>query len=96
VGLWRYSRHPNYFGEWMVWNGLILMALPSLVSLYRTESMPVAILVTAGLLFVTRIMYVTLVYLTGAKPSEFYSVQKRPEYADYQRRTNIFFPGPVR
>ncbi len=96
VGLWRYSRHPNYFGEWMVWNGLILMALPSLVSLYRTESMPVAILVTAGLLFVTRIMYVTLVYLTGAKPSEFYSVQKRPEYADYQRKTNIFFPGPNR
>ncbi len=96
VGLWRYSRHPNYFGEWMVWNGLILMALPSLVSLYRTESLPVAILVTAGLLFVTRIMYVTLVYLTGAKPSEFYSVQKRPEYADYQRRTNIFFPGPSR
>jgi steroid 5-alpha reductase family enzyme len=41
-------------------------------------------------------MYVTLVYLTGAKPSEFYSVQKRPEYADYQRRTNIFFPGPSR
>ena len=96
VGLWRYSRHPNYFGEWMVWNGLILMALPSLVSLFQTETMPVAILVTAGLLFVTRIMYVTLVYLTGAKPSEFYSVQKRPEYVDYQRRTNIFFPGPSR
>ncbi|MEO1082982.1 MAG: DUF1295 domain-containing protein, partial [Acidobacteriota bacterium] len=29
VGLWRYSRHPNYFFEWMVWNGLIVMALPS-------------------------------------------------------------------
>jgi len=96
VGLWRYSRHPNYFGEWMVWNGLILMALPSLGFLYRTESMPIAVLVTAGLLFITRIMYLTLVYLTGAKPSEFYSVQKRPEYADYQRRTNIFFPGPSR
>jgi steroid 5-alpha reductase family enzyme len=78
VGLWRYSRHPNYFGEWMVWNGLILMALPSLGFLYRTESMPIAVLVTAGLLFITRIMYVTLVYLTGAKPSEFYSVRKRP------------------
>ena len=96
VGLWRYSRHPNYFGEWMVWNGLILMALPSLGFLYRTESMPIAVLVTAGLLFITRIMYLTLVYLTGAKPSEFYSVQRRPEYADYQRRTNIFFPGPSR
>jgi steroid 5-alpha reductase family enzyme len=33
VGLWRYSRHPNYFGEWMVWNSLILICLPSLFSL---------------------------------------------------------------
>jgi steroid 5-alpha reductase family enzyme len=96
VGLWRYSRHPNYFGEWMVWNGLVLMALPSLVPLYHAESMLLAVLLTAGLLFVTRIMYVTLVYWTGAKPSEFYSVQRRPEYAEYQRRTNIFFPGPSR
>ena len=30
IGLWNYSRHPNYFGEWMVWNSLIIVALPSL------------------------------------------------------------------
>ena len=96
VGLWRFSRHPNYFGEWMVWNGLIVMALPSLVHLFRAESIVIAVLISAGLLFVSRVMYVTLVYYTGAKPSEFYSVQKRPDYADYQRRTNIFFPGPSR
>ena len=93
-GLWRYSRHPNYFGEWMVWNGLVLMALPSLAHLFRTEGLVVAILLTAGLCFVSRILYVTLVYHTGAKPAEFYSVQKRPDYAAYQRTTNIFFPGP--
>ena len=29
VGLWQYSRHPNYFGEWMVWNALVLASLPS-------------------------------------------------------------------
>lgn len=96
VGLWRFSRHPNYFGEWMVWNGLILMALPSLVHLFETESIAIAVLFTAGLLFVSRVMYITLVYATGAKPSEFYSLQKRPDYADYQRKTNIFFPGPPR
>jgi len=33
VGLWRYSRHPNYFGEWMVWNSLVVICLPSLFSL---------------------------------------------------------------
>lgn len=93
-GLWRYSRHPNYFGEWMVWNGLILMALPSLAHLFQSEGLVVAILLSTGLCFVSRLLYVTLVYHTGAKPAEFYSVQKRPDYAAYQRTTNIFFPGP--
>jgi steroid 5-alpha reductase family enzyme len=41
-------------------------------------------------------MYLALVYGTGAKPSEYYSVQKRPEYANYQQTTNIFFPGAPR
>lgn len=95
-GLWRYSRHPNYFGEWMVWNGLIVMALPSILRLFEAENFLVAGLITAGLLFVSRIMYVTLVRHTGAKPAEFYSLQKRPEYAEYQKETNIFFPGPPR
>lgn len=96
VGLWRYSRHPNYFFEWMVWNGLILAAIPSLSHLFETESLPIAALMTAGLFFVSRLMYVTLVHYTGAKPSEFFSMQKRPGYADYQRSTNMFFPGPRR
>lgn len=96
VGLFRYSRHPNYFAEWMVWNGLILMALPSLPHLFASEPLFLAALLTAGLLFVSRILFVTLVYYTGAKPSEFYSVRKRPDYAEYQRTTNIFLPGPRR
>ena len=36
VGLWRYSRHPNYFGEWMVWNSLIITSLPSLLASWQT------------------------------------------------------------
>lgn len=95
-GLWRFSRHPNYFGEWMVWNGLILMSIPSLRHLFEVEGVVLASLLTMGLFFVSRMMYVTLVHYTGAKPAEFYSVQKRPEYADYQRTTNLFFPGPSR
>jgi steroid 5-alpha reductase family enzyme len=38
-------------------------------------------------------MYLTLVYLTGAVPAEYFSVSKRPEYRAYQQSTNRFFPG---
>jgi steroid 5-alpha reductase family enzyme len=37
-------------------------------------------------------MYVTLVYLTGAIPAEYYSVRKRAAYKRYQETTNMFFP----
>ncbi len=94
VGLWRYSRHPNYFAEWMVWNGLIIAAIPSWVALYGDEPVVVWLLLGASLLMASRMMYTTLVYLTGAVPSEYYSVQKRPEYRSYQKTTNMFFPGP--
>lgn len=94
VGLWKYTRHPNYFAEWMVWNGLIIASIPSWILLYDTESMTIWILLGLGLLFTSRMMYTTLVYHTGAIPSEYYSAQKRPAYKAYQQSTNIFFPGP--
>ena len=93
VGLWRYSRHPNYFAEWMVWNALLMASIPSWFALQNAEPLLVWLLLGLGLLFVSRIMYVTLVYYTGAKPAEFYSAQKRPEYKKYQQTTNMFFPG---
>ena len=96
VGLWRYCRHPNYFAEWMVWNGLIIAALPSWLALQDSENMTMWLLLGASLLYASRVMYSTLVYTTGAVPSEYYSVQKRPAYSEYQERTNRFFPGPPR
>ncbi|MFT6364839.1 MAG: steroid 5-alpha reductase family enzyme, partial [Bacteroidia bacterium] len=81
VGLWRYSRHPNYFAEWMVWNGLVIASIPSWLVMYSQESTVVWILLGAGLLFVSRVMYVTLVYATGAVPAEYFSVKRRPAYA---------------
>ena len=101
VGLWKYCRHPNYFYEWMVWNGLIIASIPSLLALQ-----PVKIelfgnyfiygfwLLLACVVYTSWGMYKTLVYTTGAVPSEYYSVQKRPGYSDYQQQTNRFFPGP--
>lgn len=94
VGLWKYCRHPNYFAEWMVWNGLVIAAIPSWLSLKGFESELVWLLLGIGLLLASKFMYTTLVYTTGAVPSEYYSVQKRPDYKDYQQQTNRFFPGP--
>jgi len=94
IGLWKYTRHPNYFAEWMVWNGLIIASIPSYISLFDSEELWLWIMIGVALLYTSRIMYITLVYLTGAVPSEYYSAQKRPAYKAYQQSTNIFFPGP--
>ena len=37
VGLWKYTRHPNYFAEWMVWNGLIIASIPSWIRIRKGE-----------------------------------------------------------
>ncbi len=96
IGLWQYSRHPNYFAEWMVWNALVIASIPSWLQLYPNMSVSIFVLLGVGLLMTSRIMYVTLVTYTGAVPSEYYSVQKRPAYKDYQQTTNMFFPGPTK
>lgn len=96
VGLWRYSRHPNYFFEFLVWCSLVLSSLPSLLALLQAdqESLVTKVGVTGGLVLVLWAMYQCLVYYTGARPAEYYSLMKRPAFADYQRRVNMFFPGP--
>jgi steroid 5-alpha reductase family enzyme len=93
VGLWKYSRHPNYFAEWMVWNALVIAAIPSWIAFFSEEYLVIWILLGLGLLFVSRIMYLSLVYLTGAVPSEYYSLRKRPDYEAYTKQVNMFFPG---
>jgi len=96
VGLWRYSRHPNYFGEWMVWNSLVIASIPSLIAMWESadESIFIKIGMSWGLISISRMMYKCLVHYTGAVPAEFYSVQKRPTYVQYQKTVNMFFPGP--
>lgn len=92
VGLWRYSRHPNYLGEWMVWLGLTISSLPSLIALFAEAPWIQSVLLAAGLAYLPYLMYQVLVHYSGAVPAEFYSRQKRPGYADYQRRVPRFFP----
>ena len=96
VGLWRYSRHPNYFAEWMVWNALVIAAIPAWWSRHGHSSTLAWALLGISVLYVSRIMFTTLVHYTGARPAEHYSLQKRPDYCNYQLTTNMFFPGPPR
>ncbi len=78
-GLWRYSRHPNYFFEWLHWWAYVVFAWGA-IGWWQTLVGPVA-------------MYVFLRYLTGIPHAERSSVQRRGQaYRDYQKSTNLFFP----
>jgi len=77
-GLWAYSRHPNYFGEVMFWWGLFVFALAAGLSYWWTVIGPVA---------------VTVLFLTISIPlMEQRNLKRRPGYAEYQQRTQVFFP----
>jgi steroid 5-alpha reductase family enzyme len=92
VGLWRYSRHPNYFAEWLVWTGIVIASIPSWLALQGGDVDVASAVLGIGGLGASVMMYITLVYLTGAIPSEYYSVRKRQKYKRYQETTNMFFP----
>ena len=93
IGLWKYCRHPNYFAEWMVWNGLVIAAIPSWLALRGSETDALWMLLGLGLLLASKFMYSTLVYITGAVPSEYYSAQKRPGYTDLSAADQSIFSG---
>ena len=92
VGLWRYSRHPNYFAEWLVWTGIVISAIPSWFALKSQVAFFDWVMLGVGALGASAMLYITLVYLTGAKPAEYYSVRKREAYRRYQETTSMFFP----
>jgi steroid 5-alpha reductase family enzyme len=78
-GVWRYSRHPNYFGETLVWTGFFLIAL-------ETPWGGLAIVSPLTLLWV-------LLGPLGVGLVERRMKKKRPEaFADYARRTSVFVP----
>ena len=96
VGLWRYSRHPNYFFQWLGWVTLALAVTPTLVQLRYTVSATTLATLALALAAACAFMLWTLLELTGIKPAEYFSVRKRPGYADYQRTTSTFVPWPRR
>lgn len=80
TGLWRYTRHPNYFGDACVWWGLWLIAAETLPGLFAV----------IGPIFLT----FTLTRWSGAPTTEGSMKTGRPGYADYIRRTSPFIPWP--
>ncbi|KAL1499733.1 hypothetical protein AB1Y20_012420 [Prymnesium parvum] len=91
--MWTLSRHPNYFGEWTAWQGLILASLPSLA---RHPAPPV-VKCGLGLLLwaLSRFLYDCLLFWTGAEPAEHFSAKKRRAYRDYQQSTRVFWPVEI-
>jgi steroid 5-alpha reductase family enzyme len=87
VGLWRWSRHPNYFFEWFCWLAYPVIGL----SLDYPLTYPWGLATLLAPLF----MYWILVYVTGIPPLEDQMLRSRGErYRDYQSRTSKFFPLP--
>jgi steroid 5-alpha reductase family enzyme len=79
-GLWRYTRHPNYFGDFCMWWGLFAISagswreLPALVG-----PLLMSFILTRG---------------TGARMTDTRMTASRPQYADYVARTSGFIPLP--
>ena len=77
-GLWRYTRHPNYFGNFTIWWGFYLFALSA--GAWWTIVSPL-------------LMTFLLLKVSGVALLEKDIGNRRPKYQQYIRRTNAFFPG---
>ena len=83
AGLWHYSRHPNYFFEWILWCGFGVLGLAGPWG-------------WAGLAAPALMLY-TIVFVTGIPPTEAQALVSRGEdYRAYQRTTSPFVPWPPR
>jgi steroid 5-alpha reductase family enzyme len=79
TGLWRYTRHPNYFGEFCIWWAFYLFAVAA--GGWWTIFSPI-------------VMSILLLRVSGVVLLEKTISKRRPDYAEYAERTNAFFPGP--
>ena len=85
TGLWSWSRHPNYFGETLLWWGLFVYGIPALTGLLWISIL--------GPVFIT----VLLLFVSGIPLLEKSADAKYgsdPAYRDYKRRTSVFVPLP--
>lgn len=81
TGLFRYSRRPNYFGEVVIWIGLMLMVLP----------LPLGWIAIASPLLIWYIV----TYVTGPMLEDIFLDRFPEQYRAYKETTNYLIPGPV-
>jgi len=79
-GLWRYTRHPNYFGDALVWWGIFVVAASTQWGMYTVLS--------------PLLMTVLLLKVSGVAMLESTIVERRPAYRAYIERTSAFIPLP--
>lgn len=77
TGLWKYTRHPNYFGEVVLWWGIFCFAL----------SVPFGFLTIISPITITFL----ILYVSGIPMLE-KKYENNPEFAEYKKRTSAFFP----
>jgi steroid 5-alpha reductase family enzyme len=83
IGLWRYSRHPNYFFEWLGWCAWPLLAITMAFGWSWLS------------LLAPLLMYWLLVHVSGIPPLERHMLASRGDkFRALQARVNAFFPGP--
>ncbi len=80
-GLWKYTRHPNYFGEVTQWWGIFIIAL----------SVPYGLVSILGPITIT-----FLILKVSGIPMLEKKMEQNPEFQEYKKRTSMFFPLPVR
>jgi steroid 5-alpha reductase family enzyme len=87
VGLWRWSRHPNYFFEWLSWCAYPIIAID-----FAGQNLFGWLALAAPVC-----MYWVLVHLSGIPPLEDHMLRSRGEaFRAYQKRTRAFFPLPLK
>jgi len=85
IGLWRWSRHPNYFFEWLGWLAYVFIAVDP------TGGYPFGWLTLAGPV----VMYWLLVHVSGIPPLEAHMMRSRGDaFRAHQQRVNAFWPAP--
>jgi steroid 5-alpha reductase family enzyme len=90
TGLWKYSRHPNYFGEMLCWTGIYIYALPAL----SASSLNMLIGLASPLYIILMLRFVSGVPKLEKADDEKY--KGNPEYKAYKKRTSMIILRPPR